>query len=168
MTRHALLALAALLLAGCQTTQQTTILLNDSWAGAPADRFFVRNGAPVSEFKLANGGTIYGWRGGEQSITITETIREEDPFEEFRPRYRRPGLPRYAINPETGEERRVFPADPFPEFRNERIVSRRETVFCEADIATDRRDRIINITIRKDTRGVGLSSSRCAEIFPND
>jgi hypothetical protein len=159
------LLICGLMLAGCQTTQQTAIALNDSWIGQSADRFFTRNGGPYDRFKLANGGTIYNWRGGERDITITETIREEDPFEDPFPEYRRPLRPRYRFD-ENGDPQRVFPTRAFPEFRNERTVSRQETVVCEADIATDRRNRIVNITIRKDTRGVGVNS-RCAEIFPD-
>ncbi len=170
IARFVLAAAAAILLAGCQTTQQTASLLNEGWQGAPVDRFFARNGAPFDEFALSNGGTIYRWRGGEDTITIVETIRERDPFAEDRPRYRRPGLPRYGLDERTGEMRRVFPRDPFDDedaFSRERTVSRTERVFCEADIVTDRRKRIENIIIRADTRGVGVSSSRCAELFPD-
>lgn len=159
--RHILAAAAGLALAGCQTTQQTALLLNEGWQGAPADRFFVRNGAPFDEFRLSNGGTIYRWRGGEDTITIVETIRERDPFEEDRPRY--------GLDERTGEMRRVFPRDPFDDdlFSRTRTVSRTERVFCEADIVANRSKRIENIIIRADTRGVGAGGSRCAELFPD-
>ncbi len=157
----------ALLLGACQTTQQTADNLNAGWVGRPVDRFFVANGAPVGRFKLANGGTIYSWRGGGTTITETQVVRErdsffdDDPFSTRRvlgdPRTGRPGF-------DGGRYRPSLLDDDF--FRSETIVSREVPIVCEADIATDRRGRIVNITIRNDTRGAGIASSRCSEIFP--
>jgi hypothetical protein len=150
----------ALFLAACQTTGETALTLNQSWTGKPADRFFRQYGAPVSTFRLADGGRIHSWRGGFTTVTITETIVEDDPFDLIDRRIRDED----PFDPRLGFPR---PRSRFGRFRNERIVSREVPLVCEADIVTDRRNRIVNIVIRTDTGGAGLSLSRCAEIFPS-
>jgi hypothetical protein len=152
----------ALFLAACQTTGETALNLNQSWIGQPADRFFRQHGAPASTFRLADGGRIHTWRGGRTTITVTETIEEEDPFDRIERRI----YDEDPFDPRVRFPNDRFRRDPFPRFRNERIVSREVPLVCEADIVADRRGRIANIVIRTDTRGAGLSLSRCAEIFP--
>ena len=68
MHRSIILAVVAIFLASCSTTQQAAVALQNGWVGKNADDFFKRYGPPASNFALADGGTIYEWVGGRAAV----------------------------------------------------------------------------------------------------
>lgn len=63
-SRIAILAGAALALAGCTTTTVASNPLQARWNGKPAGSFFAAYGPPLSDTAGAGGATVYKWRGG--------------------------------------------------------------------------------------------------------
>ena len=59
------------LLAGCTTTEEANQAIQGRWIGQPSDAFFSQYGPPSSAFPLNSGGTVYTWRGGETSRTVS-------------------------------------------------------------------------------------------------
>jgi hypothetical protein len=56
-----LITLAALLLAGCATTEQALNTLNSRYVGQSADDFFSRYGPPVRTHRVSAGGYTSMW-----------------------------------------------------------------------------------------------------------
>lgn len=61
--------------AGCQTSAEAVSTVNAAWVGRPADDFFSRYGAPYASFPRQDGGAIYSWRGGEQTLAVNTAPR---------------------------------------------------------------------------------------------
>jgi hypothetical protein len=59
--RWGLLLAAALLLAGCGSTQQASEHAKSKWIGRNADDFFRENGPPKRDYAMAAGGKVYSW-----------------------------------------------------------------------------------------------------------
>lgn len=57
-------------LAGCATTEEASTAARSRWVGQSADSFFSQFGPPASQYTMANGDTLYTWRGGE---TVRQT-----------------------------------------------------------------------------------------------
>jgi hypothetical protein len=139
-----LVAAIAVALAGCQTTQKAAETLRSDWVGQSADSFFVANGPPVTGFPRDNGGQIYTWRGGEATTT-------------------RPGsFQTRTVPTQTLDGRRTMTTT--TSYQPPRQVN----YVCEAQIAADPQGIIESIRISRDTGGMGLSFSRCAELFARD
>jgi len=159
MKRIAGIAAAALLLAGCQTTQQTTAHLRNRWIGQPADTFFVSNGPPVSTFPRDGGGQIYTWRGGEHVTTQPATFTAVPVAPAANTGW-------WANSSAPDWWRAQATSGPRPgTYVGVLQPGRRMEYVCEARIVTDEAGTIQTIAISRDTDGVGLSFSRCAEIF---
>ncbi len=137
--------LAATVLAGCQTTQEAAKAMQSEWIGERADSFFIANGPPVSSYPLDNGGQIHTWRGGEASTTTPGSFQTRQV-----PVWTPAGQP-----PRTTTTTTYQPP-------------RRNNYVCEAQIAADSEGIIRSIKISRDTDGMGLSFSRCAELFAKD
>ena len=73
MHRSIILAVVAIFLASCSTTQQAAVALQNGWVGKNADDFFKRYGPPASNFALADGGIIYEWVGGRAAVYVPGT-----------------------------------------------------------------------------------------------
>jgi hypothetical protein len=63
-SRIAILACAALVVAGCTTTTVASNPLQARWNGKPAGGFFAAYGPPLSDTAGTGGSTLYKWRGG--------------------------------------------------------------------------------------------------------
>lgn len=139
-----LVAAIAVALAGCQTTQKAAETLRSDWVGQSADSFFVTNGPPVTSFPRDNGGQIYTWRGGEATSV-------------------RPGsFQTRTVPTQTLDGRRTMTTTTSYQ------PPRQFNYVCEAQIAADPQGIIESIRISRDSDGMGLSFSRCAELFARD
>lgn len=139
-----LVAAIAAALAGCQTTQKAAESLRSDWVGQSADSFFVANGPPVTGFPRDNGGQIYTWRGGEATSV-------------------RPGsFQTRSVPTQTLDGRRTMTTTTSYQ------PPRQFNYVCEAQIAADPQGIIETIRISRDSDGMGLSFSRCAELFARD
>lgn len=139
-----LVAAIAAALAGCQTTQKAAETLRSDWVGQSADSFFVANGPPVTGFPRDNGGQIYTWRGGEATSV-------------------RPGsFQTRSVPTQTLDGRRTMTTTTSYQ------PPRQFNYVCEAQIAADPQGIIETIRISRDSDGMGLSFSRCAELFARD
>ena len=167
--RRAVLAvsLAALALAGCQTTQQAQQELGSRWIGRHVDEFFTQNGAPVSSFQLQNGGTIFQWTGGNE--TRQEVVRTPASASAGPGWSRTSGTSSTVIS---GNTARTTSTSTTVGFNPAGLVSaltgptvRTIEYGCDAEIATDAQGIIQNVRLARDTTGMGLNMSRCAEVF---
>ena len=131
-------------LAGCQTTEKAAQTLKSEWIGQSADSFFVQNGPPVTGFPRDNGGQIYTWRGGEATSV-------------------RPGsFQTRTVPTQTLDGRRTTTTTTTYQ------PPRQFNYVCEAQIVADPQGIIESIRISRDSDGMGLSFSRCAELFARD
>lgn len=138
--------LTVVALAGCQTSQEAARNMQNRWIGMPADSFFVENGPPVSTFQRDNGGEIYTWRGGEKTSVTPAQFRSTV----------QPAKPSIHDRGYTA---------PRPTVVTTYQPERRYDYVCEAQIVADAQGIIEAVRISRDTDGVGLSFSRCAELF---
>lgn len=161
---------AALVLAGCKTTEEAAQAVRAKWTGQPIDRFFVENGPPVSSYALESGGMIYTWRGGETSYVKPAQYQTQ---------------PAFGASPmRTTEKTTTFTSNPAPGVTVTRSSTtsssfgytppsvttmvrpaERVNLFCEAQITADEQGMIMAVRINRDTQGAAFSLSRCAEIF---
>jgi hypothetical protein len=165
--------LLACTVAGCgATTQEAERAVEATWLGRPSDAFFSRYGAPQSSFPLNNGGTLYRWRGGDQTINVAPQFRTIPT----------PGLPgmqadrsttvTHTSHPDanttvtTSSSRGLSIGFGMP-LAQQVLVAPAQTiqVFCEAEITTDPQGVIRHIHATQDTRGAFMGISRCAEVF---
>lgn len=161
---------AAVMLAGCKTTEEAAQAVRAKWIGQSIDRFFVENGPPVSSYALEGGGTIYTWRGGETSYVRPAQYQTQ---------------PAFGASPiRATEKTTTVTASPSPGVTVTRSTTtsssfgytppsvttmvrpaERVNLFCEAQITADEQGTIMAVRINRDTQGAALSFSRCAEIF---
>ncbi len=162
------IAIATAGLSACQTTQEVAQEMRGKWIGQPVDAFFVMNGPPVAEYALSGGGTIYTWRGGEDSFTRPAQIRtttvggQSIGSSQTRSRTTNP-------SPGTTVTRSTTTSASFglPAITQDVMVRPAERVelVCEAQLAVDSAGIIEQVRISRDTEGRGFSFSRCAEVF---
>jgi hypothetical protein len=145
---------ACLVLAGCQTTEQASRTVQDKWIGRPADTFFVENGPPVSSFARDTGGHIYSWRGGETSSVIPAQVQVQQGSNQSQWSRTTTGGNTVSTTSSSSTPTTVT-------YRPER----RFDYVCEAQITTNGAGIIEAVRISRDTDGVGLSFSRCSEVF---
>lgn len=161
-------AVAAAGLSACQTTQEVTQEIRGQWIGQPVDSFFIAHGPPASEYALSGGGTIYTWRGGEDSFTRPAQIRTTSRggqtigSSQTRSRTTQP-TPGTTVTQSSTTSASIT----IPDFTQNVIVRPAERVelVCEAQIAVDEDGIIEQVRISRDTQGRGFSFSRCAEVF---
>ena len=139
-------------LSACVTTGDVDLQLKSQWIGASSDQFFTRYGPPASEFKLANGGKIYTWRGGQavRHVDAQYQIIDGDTFMMGRHGHWHGGVAGFWI----GSPGAIMVSPP-----------RDESIYCEAEITVDRKRVIQAIRASGDTAGLGFSLSRCAEVL---
>ena len=137
--------LATAVLAGCQTTQEAAKTMRSEWVGQRADTFFVTNGPPVSSYPLDNGGQIHTWRGGEATTTRPGSFQTRQM-----PTWTPAGQPQRSMTQTTYQP---------PQQIN---------YVCEAQISVDAQGVIESIRISRDSDGMGLSFSRCGELFSRE
>mgnify|MGYP005849596035 CR=1 FL=1 len=165
----AALALGALALAGCQTTEDAAVGLQSRWIGQPVDRFFVENGPPLSSFQLGDGSTIYTWRGGEMSYVqpaqvISTPVGPSQPLTSTTSTRTTTSRPA----PGTTVTRTTTTSSSFgltPTVTTVVQPARTVTLLCEAQITANPDGTITNVRISRDTEGDGFSLSRCADLF---
>ena len=153
------LALVAMVLSACTTTEEAQQVIQSRWIGQPVEAFFIRHGPPVSEFAMQSGNVIYTWRGGDTTRYIAPTYTSAQPAQatvRTETRETQPGV--------TVTETRVVGVTPG---RPAQMISppRYEDLFCELQITVDTTQIIRNIRASNDTDGEGLSLSRCAEVL---
>lgn len=169
LLKMTLTSLVSLAVAGCVTTQEAERVTASRYLGQTSDSFFSRYGAPSTSFPLNNGSTLYTWRGGQTAITVpaqyqtlnmgapgigtTETktstqVSHPSPSETVTKTTSRSVSMGVAMPPQI----LVSPARTLP-------------IFCEAQITVDAQGLITAMRFTQDTRGEGLSLSRCAEVF---
>ncbi|MEN5083508.1 hypothetical protein ABE438_13580 [Bosea sp. TWI1241] len=144
MKTSLLVATIALAMAGCQTTQKAAETLRSEWIGQSADSFFVANGPPVTAFPRDNGGALYTWRGGEATSVRPASFQTR------------------SVPTQTLDGRRTMTTTTTYQ------PPRQFNYVCEAQIAADPQGVIESIRISRDSDGMGLSFSRCAELFARD
>lgn len=138
-------ALAAVVLGGCKTTEEAANSMRSHWVGKPADTFFMSYGPPASEYDMDGGGRIYTWRGGEATS--------------YRPgQFQTQRMPAWTP---AGQPQRMTTTTTYQPPRQINYV-------CEAQITANAQGIIQGIRISRDTDGQGLSFSRCAELFSPD
>jgi hypothetical protein len=141
----------AVALSACVTTGDVDIQLKSQWIGLSSDQFFTRYGPPASEFKLANGGKIYTWRGGQavRHVDAQYEMIDDDPFMMGHRRHWHDHSDFWIGSPGV-----IMVSPP-----------RDEPVYCEAEITVDKKRVIEAIRASGDTAGLGFSLSRCAEVL---
>jgi hypothetical protein len=131
---------ASIAAAGCQSTQETTHRLQSSWIGRSSDEFFIKHGAPVNEFTLANGGKIYTWDGARAQVHVPDMPSSNTSYV---------GTPYGGtLSVTTTEWSGGYSAN----------------LSCVVQIVTDKNRNIVEIRASKDTIGM-WNLSRCAETF---
>ena len=154
---------------GCATTQQAQKAMESRFIGQSSDAFFSRYGAPQSSFTLNNGSTIYRWRGGQTTVYVpaehnqfgpattgigasktrtTTQVSHPSPNQTVT----KTTTTSFGMGASSPQQTMISPARNLP-------------VFCEAQITVDAKGIITAIQATNDTRGAGLSISRCAELF---
>lgn len=68
------MALCAIFLVGCTTTNQANQALSARFQGKDADSFFVTYGPPSSTYKLNSGGTLYTWQENARIYNMPGTV----------------------------------------------------------------------------------------------
>ena len=172
--RFATLAAAALMLTACASTKEAEKSMATQYLGKPSDTFFAKNGAPQSSYKLNDGGTVFDWVGGRGTVQVPPVYRTVTPV--------MPAMPMMGTE---STHTTTHVSNPSP---NTTVTTSRSTsvgfsvgvptaaqimvtpaqtveVFCEAQITTNAQGIITHIHAAQDTRGVGVSLSRCAEVF---
>jgi hypothetical protein len=129
---------ASIGLAGCQSTQETSQHLQSNWVGKSSDDFFIKHGAPIGAFALADGGAIYTWDGARTSVYV-------------------PSVP-ITNTSYVG----TVPVTTTSWSGNGSIA-----VACAVQIVTDKDRKITEIRATKDSIGM-WQLSRCAEVFGTD
>lgn len=170
------LLIATLTLWGCgATTHQAEKSMQASFIGKPSDAFFAKYGAPMSAFKLNDGGTLYRWRGGESTVNIpaqyrtiapvapamgTETGRSTTTTSVSQPNANT------TVSRSTTRSFSVGMGVGVP-LAQQILVSpaRTEQLFCEAEITVNAQGLITHVHALQDTHGEAFSQSRCAEVF---
>jgi len=168
-TKACFVVAAGLALGACATTQQAEKAVSDRYVGQPSDAFFARYGAPYTSFPLNDGGTVYRWRGGQATVAPlpqnqpiaapvagagTSTSHTSTTTSHPSPgtTVTNSSTTSFSAGVVAPQQLFVAPAPPVQ-------------VFCEADITVDATGNIRSIHATQDTQGVGLSMSRCAELF---
>lgn len=170
-----LLAVAACLAAaGCAGTQEAEKTMATQYLGKPGDTFFARYGAAQSTTRLSDGGTVYDWVGGRGTVNVPPVYRTAAP-----PMMAMPAMGGIETHSKTTVSN-PSPGTTVTTTRSTSVgfsvgvptamqvmVTPAQTVevFCEAQITTNAQGIITHIHASNDTRGMGLSLSRCAEIF---
>ena len=173
MTRFStalLVASASLCIGGCVTTEKAQNTMQSQFIGQPVEAFFSKYGMPQSSFAMSNS-TIYRWRGGETSIYIPAEYKKPDPNAATTGVSRSSSTTSVSNpNPNTTVTETTttkFSVDVGGLLNPQGLVTPAHTVpiFCEAQLTVDSRGVIAAIQIMQDTRGFGMSMSRCAELF---
>jgi len=68
------IGIAALMVAGCNSTEQASTAARSRWIGQSADGFFVAHGAPKQTHTLASGGRVYTWESVSRPAGITTQL----------------------------------------------------------------------------------------------
>ena len=68
-----------LLLAACATEEEIRAAVVDPYMGLPFDNFVIARGPPEETFVLEDGGKIYTWSSGKETIKGTKTVTVSDP-----------------------------------------------------------------------------------------
>lgn len=150
-------------IAGCATLDPK---INQRFIGKTSDAFFVAFGVPKSTLQLNDGGKIYTWRGGENTIFLPgyqETVGDELSFITSKDRSK------------TSSHGNVRTTTTISQSRTKTIsLSGNETItygditirqFCEAQIVVNSIGVIVQFEVTGDTRGNGFNRSRCAEVL---
>ncbi|MBS0327375.1 MAG: hypothetical protein JSS46_12635 [Proteobacteria bacterium] len=160
----------ALLVVGCATTRDAEKSMEASFVGKPTDAFFAKFGAPASSFKLNDGGTVYDWIGGRETINVPPVYQTVAA----------PALPGGEVtkshststvsNPSPGTTVTTTHSSSFSvglSAPSQVIVTpgHAEELFCEAQITANAQGVITQIRASRDTRGARMGLSRCAEVF---
>ncbi len=176
--RHACLFLApaavALGLVGCASTHEAEKAMATQYLGKPSDAFFAQYGAPQSSYKLNDGSTVYDWIGGRGTVQVPPVYRTVTPA--------MPAMPAMGSS-QTHTTTTVSNPTPGTTVTKSHstsvgfsvgmptpaqvMVTPAQTVevFCEAQITANAQGIITHIHASQDTRGLGMSLSRCAEVF---
>lgn len=172
--RHSMMIFAAVAAAGCAGTQEAEKSMTTQFLGKPSDAFFAQYGAAQSSTKLNDGGTVYDWIGGRGTVNVPPVYRTAAP-----PMMAMPAMG----GTETHSKTTVSNPSPGTTVTTTKstsvgfsvgvptamqvMVTPAQTVevFCEAQITTNAQGIITHIHASNDTRGMGMSVSRCAEVF---
>ncbi|MEI8355099.1 MAG: hypothetical protein WCG31_03215 [Deltaproteobacteria bacterium] len=159
-----------LCISACATTEKAQLAMQSQFIGQPVEAFFSKYGMPMSSFPMSNS-TIYRWRGGETSIYVPAEYRKLNPNSPVTGVSKSTSTTQVSNpNPNTTVTETTttkFSVDLGDLLTPQGQVSPAHTVpiFCEAQITADTRGVITAIHATQDTRGFGLSLSRCAELF---
>lgn len=167
------IALLAPGLAACTTTEEANKAIKSRFIGQSSDVFFSQYGAPLSEFQLNNGGTVYRWRGGETSRTLPAEYRTLAPASDPMAGKTTSKTTTTVSQPNSSttvtETRTTSSSVSFGGAAGPQQVlvrpARVEHLFCEAQVTVDADGIITNVEATRDTDGEGFSLSRCAEVF---
>lgn len=154
--------------AGCATTQQAQGAIESRFIGQSSDAFFARYGMPLSSYPL-NTSTLYRWRGGETSVHVPAEYRKADPAAAGVGA----GKTRSTTQVSNPNPNTTITETTTTSFSIGGLLSppallspaRTLPIFCEAQVTVDAKGVIVGMRIMQDTRGFGLSLSRCAEVF---
>ncbi len=159
-----------LCMTACVTTEKAQNTMQSQFIGQPVEAFFSKYGTPQSSFPMSNS-TIYRWRGGETSIYIPAEYKKPDPSAPTTGVSRTSSTTNVS-NPSpnttvTETTTTKFSVDVGGLLNPQGQVTPARTVpiFCEAQLTVDGKGVIAAIQIMQDTRGFGMSVSRCAEVF---
>jgi hypothetical protein len=163
------IALGALTLAACTTTEEANVAMQSRWIGQPADSFFTFYGPPASSFPLSDGGEIFTWVGGETTRHIpaqysTPASRKDDDFGKVtktKTETHQTSDGR-TITKTTSSSFGLVPAAPAAQLIS---PARTEQLYCELQITVGPDNIIRMLRATNDTNGEGLSFSRCAEVL---
>ncbi|MFZ4481419.1 MAG: hypothetical protein ACOYNZ_16170 [Rhodoferax sp.] len=165
-----IVASTSLCICACVTTEKAQNTMQSQFIGQSAETFFSRYGMPKSSFAMSNS-TIYRWRGGETSIYIPAEYKKPDPNAPTTGMSRSSSTTNVSNpNPNTTVTETTttkFSVDVGALLNPQGLVTPAHTVaiFCDAQLTVDSKGVITAIQIMQDTRGFGMSLSRCAEVF---
>jgi hypothetical protein len=128
----------AVALGACQSTQEATKNLQSNWIGQSSDAFFIKHGAPIGDFALADGGKIYTWDGARTSVYIPDVPSTSTAV-----------VGNVAIT------------------TTEWSGAHDMNLACVVQIVTDKNRKITEIRPTKDSLGM-WQLSRCAEVFGSE
>jgi hypothetical protein len=167
----AMLAVTALALSACVSTQDVSKSLGTRYVGQPSDAFFAQYGPPAKSMRLNDGSTVYNWHGGDSMIMIPAEYKTVET----------PGSPPLAGNSttrttvshpdenttETNSSTTSWSMGGSPGGSQQVLVhaAYQKQLYCEARITTDPQGKIVSVEATQDTQGAGFSISRCAEVF---
>jgi len=167
---HILLPLAfAVLVGACASTRDADKSAESHFLGKPSDAFFSQFGPPQSSFKLNDGGTVYTWVGGQSTVTVPPVYTTVTP-PMAGTGFGQTQTTTHVSNPSPGTTVTTTRSHSFSigvPTTQQVVVTPAQTiqVFCAAQITTDAKGNITHIHATQDTRGAGMSMSRCAEVF---